>query len=100
MHAADPVPDLYLAPSSRPLLFSVAAAVLSDHPAEFVYMNDYAPLPHEVEARLRKLYPQITFTLRTDRQAAEDFCNAARVDARSPAPQPCADARQLAGRSS
>jgi hypothetical protein len=73
MYAADPVPDLYLAPSSRPLLFSVAAALLADHPAEIVYMNDYAPLPPAVEARLRKLYPQITFTLRTDRQAAEDF---------------------------
>lgn len=73
MHPDDPAPDLYLAPSSRPLLFSYAAALLQDHPAEIVYMNDYAPLPAEVEARLRQAFPHIALTVRNDRSCAEEF---------------------------
>ncbi len=73
MHLDDPAPDLYLAPSSRPLLFSYAAALLQDHPAEIVYMNDYAPLPTEVEARLRQAFPHIALTVRNDRACAEEF---------------------------
>ena len=75
MRKAEPAPDLYLAPSSRPLLFSYAAALLQDHPAEIVYMGDYAPLPTTVAANLRALFPQITLTLRTDRASVEDFAS-------------------------
>lgn len=73
MHSSDTIHDLYIAPSSRPLLFSFAAALLENHPAEIVYMNDYAPLPAAVETLLRRNFPQIGFSIRTDRGSADEF---------------------------
>lgn len=73
MIASYPVPDLYIAPSSRPLLLSFAAALLDANPAEIVYMNDFAPLPESVMAALQQRFPEISLSIRTDRDCVKAF---------------------------
>ncbi len=73
MRQGDPAPDLYLAPSSRPLLFSYASALLAGHPADIVYMDDYAPIPLQVRESLAARFPQIRLSVQRDRDAVEAF---------------------------
>ncbi|MCB5408457.1 alpha-2,8-polysialyltransferase family protein [Pseudogemmobacter faecipullorum] len=73
MKAVATAPDLYLAPSSRPLLFSYISALLSGHAAEIVYMNDYAPLPEEVRLGLIRAFPDIHLSVRRDSDCIEEF---------------------------
>ena len=73
MKAVQSAPDLYLAPSSRPLLFSYISALHAGHAAEIVYMNDYAPLPEEVRLSLTETFPDIHLAVRRDEDCIEEF---------------------------
>lgn len=66
-------PDLYIAPSSRPLFYSLASALREGRPAEIVYLDDYAPIPASVLARLRRDYPQFQISRRRDGDCITEF---------------------------
>ncbi|MBK5932739.1 hypothetical protein C8N32_10457 [Rhodovulum imhoffii] len=72
---AEPLPDLYVVPSSRPLFYTLISILSSPYPAEIVYLADYAPIPEQVIARLHALMPQTPILIRRDCEAAEEFAS-------------------------
>lgn len=66
-------PDLYLPPNSQALLAALASALTTDHPAEIIYLADSVALPDAVGAAIQARFPQIAFSVRSDRDAIAEF---------------------------
>ncbi len=73
--AVTPAPDLYLPSNAQTLLAALASALGTDYPSEIVYLDDDTPLPDYVVAGIRTHFPQLTFSLRSDRSAIEEFAS-------------------------
>ncbi|WP_347267876.1 hypothetical protein [Paracoccus sp. (in: a-proteobacteria)] len=71
----DAAPDLYLPSNALTLLTALASALAGGHPAEMVYLEDGAPLPGALEAGIRRRFPEIAFSVRSDRAAIAEFAN-------------------------
>ncbi|AUH66482.1 hypothetical protein [Paracoccus zhejiangensis] len=70
-----PAPDLYLPSNAQTLLAALASALGTEHPAEIVYLDDDTPLPDYVAEGIRKHFPHLAFSLRSDRGAIEEFAS-------------------------
>ncbi len=71
--AAGAAPDLYLPSNAQTLLAALASALGSGHPAEIVYLEDAGPLPDYVVRGIRRHFPQIALSLRSDKAAIAEF---------------------------
>lgn len=70
---ADTAPDLYLPTNAQSLLAALASALVTSYPAEIVYLEDGGLLPPLVEKGIRKRFPQIVFSVRSDLASIEEF---------------------------
>ena len=66
-------PDIYLPSNALTLLAALASALGQDHPAEIVYLDDDIALPNHVATGIRQKFPQIAFSVRSDRAAIDAF---------------------------
>ncbi|UXU74440.1 MULTISPECIES: polysialyltransferase family glycosyltransferase [unclassified Paracoccus (in: a-proteobacteria)] len=68
-------PDLYLPSNPQTLLAALASALGQGHPAQIVYLDDAAPLPDHVRAAIQRRFPDISLSVRSDREAIAEFAN-------------------------
>src|SRR5688572_9980580 len=66
-------PDLYLPTGPLPLLAALASALGTRYPAEIVYLEDAAPLPAGIAARIGQDFPGIVLKRSRDSAAIEEF---------------------------